>query len=92
MNVPKFQVNVDQARARELGFTQPDVANSLLVLLSGSGQVQPNCWVDLPKRFALGAALNVPDPNTFYGAGPGGYTDYPTREDKVSADAKRLAN
>lgn len=32
---------------------------------------------DLPRRFALGAPLNVPDPNTFYASGPQGYTDYP---------------
>jgi 2,4-dienoyl-CoA reductase-like NADH-dependent reductase (Old Yellow Enzyme family) len=32
---------------------------------------------DLPKRFALGATLNTPDPSTFYGTGPHGYTDYP---------------
>src|SRR5262249_44764147 len=31
---------------------------------------------DLPKRFALGAPLNSPDPRTFYGSGPRGYTDY----------------
>ncbi|HVC94752.1 MAG TPA: efflux RND transporter permease subunit [Pirellulales bacterium] len=48
VNVPKLHVDVDQTRARELGFTQQDVANSLLVSLSGSGQVQPNYWVD-PK-------------------------------------------
>jgi multidrug efflux pump subunit AcrB len=48
MNVPKLHIDVDQTRARELGFTQQDVANSLLVSLSGSGQVQPNYWVD-PK-------------------------------------------
>ena len=46
MNVPKLHVTVDQTRARELGLTQQDVANSLLVSLSGSGQVQPNYWVD----------------------------------------------
>lgn len=46
MNVPKLHVEVDQTRARELGLTQQDVANSLLVSLSGSGQVQPNYWVD----------------------------------------------
>ncbi|HWB11660.1 MAG TPA: efflux RND transporter permease subunit [Pirellulales bacterium] len=46
MNVPKFHVDVDQTRARELGLTQQDVANSVLVSLSGSGQVQPNYWVD----------------------------------------------
>jgi multidrug efflux pump subunit AcrB len=48
MNVPKLHVDVDQTRARELGLTQQDVANSVLVSLSGSGQVQPNYWVD-PK-------------------------------------------
>jgi CzcA family heavy metal efflux pump len=46
MNVPKLHIDVDQTRARELGFTQQDVANSVLVSLSGSGQVQPNYWVD----------------------------------------------
>ncbi len=48
MNVPKLHIDVDQTRARELGLTQEDVANSILVSLSGSGQVQPNYWVD-PK-------------------------------------------
>jgi N-ethylmaleimide reductase len=32
---------------------------------------------DLPARFKMGAALNVPDPKTFYAQGPVGYTDYP---------------
>ena len=32
---------------------------------------------DLPRRFATGATLNTPDPQTFYAAGPKGYTDYP---------------
>ncbi|HEX4132120.1 MAG TPA: efflux RND transporter permease subunit [Pirellulales bacterium] len=46
MNVPKLHIDVDQVRARELGYTQQDVANGLLVALAGSGQVQPNYWVD----------------------------------------------
>lgn len=33
---------------------------------------------DLPERFRTGAPLNEPDPSTFYGSGPKGYTDYPT--------------
>ncbi|MCF7784705.1 MAG: alkene reductase [Prosthecobacter sp.] len=33
---------------------------------------------DLPKRFASGAALNAPDPSTFYADGAKGYTDYPS--------------
>lgn len=36
---------------------------------------------DLPRRFALNAALNPPEPTTFYGSGPHGYTDYPALEE-----------
>ena len=35
---------------------------------------------DLPRRIAMGAALNVPDPSTFYTPGPAGYVDYPFLE------------
>ncbi|MER6960361.1 alkene reductase [Streptomyces sp. NPDC000618] len=33
---------------------------------------------DLVERIRSGAPLNTPDPNTFYGGGAAGYTDYPT--------------
>ncbi|WP_305799049.1 alkene reductase [Methylococcus sp. EFPC2] len=33
---------------------------------------------DLVERYARNAALNEPDPNTFYGGDEKGYTDYPT--------------
>jgi multidrug efflux pump subunit AcrB len=46
VNVPKKHIEVDQTRALQLGLTQQDVAQSVLVALSGSGQVQPNYWVD----------------------------------------------
>lgn len=32
---------------------------------------------DLPERLKTGAALNAPDPSTFYTPGAKGYTDYP---------------
>ena len=35
---------------------------------------------DLPRRFALNAPLNEPDPSTFYMSGSKGYTDYPILE------------
>jgi N-ethylmaleimide reductase len=35
---------------------------------------------DLVERFRRGAALNAPDPATFYGGGERGYIDYPTLE------------
>ncbi|MCX4704116.1 alkene reductase [Streptomyces sp. NBC_01373] len=33
---------------------------------------------DLVERVRTGAPLNTPDPETFYGGGEAGYTDYPT--------------
>jgi N-ethylmaleimide reductase len=33
---------------------------------------------DLPHRWQTGAELNEPNPDTFYGGGAEGYTDYPT--------------
>ncbi len=41
---PQLMVDVDRARASELGLTHRDVANSLLVSLSGSAQVFTNFW------------------------------------------------
>ena len=36
---------------------------------------------DLPERIRRKAALNAPDPTTFYTPGPQGYTDYPTLDE-----------
>jgi len=45
---PRFTVNVDRDKATELGLAEKDVANSVLLSLSGSGQVQPAYWMN-PK-------------------------------------------
>jgi multidrug efflux pump subunit AcrB len=45
-NYPQINVDVDRTLAAEVGLTQRDVANSLLVTLSGSGQVKPNFWLN----------------------------------------------
>jgi multidrug efflux pump subunit AcrB len=39
-------VNVDRTKALESGYSQLDVANSLLISLSGSAQTQPTYWLD----------------------------------------------
>ena len=39
---------------------------------------------DLPERFRTYASLNKLRPELFYGQGPEGYTDYPTRQSKVA--------
>jgi multidrug efflux pump subunit AcrB len=43
---PQINVAVDRTLADEVGLSQRDVANSLLVTLSGSGQVKPNFWLN----------------------------------------------
>ncbi|HZZ41704.1 MAG TPA: efflux RND transporter permease subunit [Tepidisphaeraceae bacterium] len=45
-NRPGLQVDVDRTKASELGLTQKDVANNLLVSLSGTAQASPNFWLN----------------------------------------------
>jgi multidrug efflux pump subunit AcrB len=49
LDYPTVDVNVDRILAGEAGMTQKDVASSLLISLSASGQVAPNEWLD-PKN------------------------------------------
>jgi multidrug efflux pump subunit AcrB len=44
---PQFNVDVDRWMARQIGFTEANVAQSLLVSLSGTAQAQPNYWLNL---------------------------------------------
>ena len=40
-NQPELRVSTDRSRAQQLGISQHDVANNLLVTLSGTGQIAP---------------------------------------------------
>lgn len=46
VNAPRLHLEVDRTRAIEHGYSQRDVANDVLVTLSGTAQVQPTYWVD----------------------------------------------
>lgn len=52
---PLLKVDVDRVRSNQLGFTQSNVASSLLISLSGSFQTAPAFWLD-PKN---GVSYNV---------------------------------
>jgi multidrug efflux pump subunit AcrB len=43
---PYLHINVDRTKAQQVGFTQRDVANNLLISLSGSFQTSPTFWLD----------------------------------------------
>ena len=45
-DLPRLNVAVDRAKAAEMGLTAQNVANSVLLSLSGSSQVQPAYWLD----------------------------------------------
>ncbi len=46
---PTINVNVDRLKARQIGLTQQDVAQSMLISLTGTGQTAPNEWLN-PKN------------------------------------------
>jgi N-ethylmaleimide reductase len=47
---------------------------------------------DLPQRFTLDAALNEPNPASFYIPGPDGYIDYPVLEEQLTKRAPNSKN
>ncbi|HEX4461894.1 MAG TPA: efflux RND transporter permease subunit, partial [Polyangia bacterium] len=57
---PELYVNVDRAMADQLGFSQRDVANNLLVTLASSSQVQPSFWLDTKKGVQYNVAVQTP--------------------------------
>ena len=46
VSYPTLQVNVDRTKARQIGLTQQDVAQSTLISLTGTGQTSPNEWLN----------------------------------------------
>jgi multidrug efflux pump subunit AcrB len=45
-NQPEIRVATDRSRAQQLGINQHDVANDVLLTLSGSGQIAPTFWLN----------------------------------------------
>ena len=59
-NYPQINVEVDRTLADEVGLTQRDTANSVLVTLSGSGQVQPNFWLNTQNGVSYPIVAQMP--------------------------------
>ncbi len=56
-----LQLDVDRTEAAELGLTETDVANSVLVSLSSTSQLSPNYWVNPQNRVNYRVAVQTPD-------------------------------
>ena len=59
-NQPKLELNVDRSKSNQLGFTERDVANSLLVALSSSFQVSPGFWLNQRNGVNYNLAVQAP--------------------------------
>ncbi len=59
-NYPQINVDVDRTLAGEVGLTQRDIANSLLVTLSGSAQVHPNFWLNSENGVSYPIVAQMP--------------------------------
>jgi multidrug efflux pump subunit AcrB len=60
---PNMTVNVDRTRAQSIGLTQRDVAQSLLIALSGSFQTTPNFYLDPKSGVSYSVAIQTPQYN-----------------------------
>jgi len=57
---PDLRVNVDRTRAQQIGLTQRDVANTMLISLSSSGQSAPNFWLNFQNGVNYQVAIQTP--------------------------------
>src|SRR5690606_29765239 len=60
-NAPRLHYEVDRTRAAELGLTQRDVANNLLLTVSSSSQVSPGFWIDPLTGNNYPVSVRVPE-------------------------------
>jgi multidrug efflux pump subunit AcrB len=59
-DAPQLFVDVDRTRAAQMGRTQRDVANNLLVSLSSSDQTAPNYWLNAQTGVNYLVAVQTP--------------------------------
>ena len=61
VDAPELRFNVDRTRADQLGLTQQDVANSLLISLSSNMQIAPNYWINPQNGVDYPIAVQAPE-------------------------------
>jgi multidrug efflux pump subunit AcrB len=57
---PYLHVNVDRTKAQEVGYSERDVADNLLISLSGSFQTTPEFWLDPNNGVEYNIAAQTP--------------------------------
>ncbi len=57
---PKLHIDVDRTKAQQIGFTAHDVAQNVLISLSGSFQTSPTYWLDTKTGVSYSIAAQTP--------------------------------
>jgi CzcA family heavy metal efflux pump len=57
---PKLHIEVDRTKAQQIGFSARDVAQNVLISLSGSFQTSPNYWLDTKTGVSYSIATQTP--------------------------------
>ena len=60
LDYPTMKFNVDRVRAQELGMTQKDVANAMLVALSSNATVSPSFFINPVNNVNYPVAVKIP--------------------------------
>jgi len=60
-NEPRIHIQVNRTKAEEIGYTADDVAQNLLVSLSGSFQTSPTFWLDPQNGVSYSIAVQTPE-------------------------------
>src|SRR5581483_3486952 len=59
-DLPYLNINVDRTKAQLVGYSQRDIANNLLISLSGSFQTSPTFWLDPKNGVSYSIATQTP--------------------------------
>jgi CzcA family heavy metal efflux pump len=60
-NEPSLHIQLDRTKAEEIGFSAKDVAQSLLISLSGSFQTAPTFWLDPRNGVSYNISTQTPE-------------------------------
>ena len=60
VDYPELRLNVDRTKAAQMGLTQRDVTNSMLISLSSSGQIAPTEWLNWANGVNYTVAVQTP--------------------------------
>jgi multidrug efflux pump subunit AcrB len=60
LDAPRIMINTDRALSQQVGMTQHDVANSLLISLTGSGAATSNCWLNQKNGVSYQVVVQTP--------------------------------